>query len=157
MSYFPRFFYFDDMGYSGWSMNANSSQYKNVDLGVAEDYYAKSVYPLILSKISKYAQPAASLASIGAGYILVLLQVQNDSVLKLARFDSFEMVKMILNVGLIRNIKVVLKFHPRLFTTNLFFCFLIIILKILCTLCFNIIKKILNLIIIKTLLIYLQF
>lgn len=113
IGYLADYFYFDDGGYSGWSMLAGTDLGVNISDDEAEHYYAMQILPRIASGASKYAQPPMSAVAPAPGYLAIFTQVQGDTVLELAWSSSREMVTALLREARERNLHAVLKLHPR--------------------------------------------
>lgn len=113
IGYLADYFYFDDSGYSGWSMLAGADLGANVTDDEAEHYYAMQILPRIASGASKYPQPPISDDAPTPGYLAIFTQVQGDTVLDLAWCSSREMVTMLLHEAQARNLPAMLKLHPR--------------------------------------------
>lgn len=118
IGYLPDYFYFDDSGYSGWSMLAGRDLQAGVADGDAEAYYARRVLPWVRAGRSKYAQPPLSPNMLAPGYVAIFTQVQGDLVLDLARHESRDMVTAVLREARQLGIPAVLKLHPRCTDAN---------------------------------------
>ena len=118
IGYLPDYFYFDDSGYSGWSMLAGRDLQTGIADGEAGAYYAQHIVPRVSTGQSKYAQPRLSPHMLAPGYIAIFTQVQGDLVLDLARHESRDMVTAVLHEARQFGIPSLLKLHPRCTDAN---------------------------------------
>jgi capsule polysaccharide export protein KpsC/LpsZ len=116
--------YFDKTGYSGWAEIANNKKLfeesQQVDLEEAkiflESYFEKYHY----NKLTKYYQSDTEI-KISNPYVLVLLQIPNDTVSDLSDILTYDLANIVADVYNDSDFSVVIKPHPhdKIFNSSL--------------------------------------
>ena len=112
-AYYSNLFYFDNNGYSGYSDLADTDF---IDTKVSAKKVAKFcsdyVYPLCTETKYGYKNTHPLEAKVPDKFILVALQVEGDTVMKLKHRSSKYMIEAAVQTGRFMNLPVVVKFHP---------------------------------------------
>lgn len=112
-AYYPHMIYFDNGGYSGFS---NITRDDIIDTSVSQKKVSEfcEEYVYVLRDHTKYEElNLAPLENkVPDEFILVALQVPNDSVMALARQSSRYMIQAAISTGKHMKLPVVVKFHP---------------------------------------------
>lgn len=112
ISYLPNYFYFDDWGYSGWSMLTFQDHIGGVSDEVAEEFYDREIKRLVIEGVSKYQQPAMKGVGIQRGYLAIFTQVPGDAVLDHAWCGSEEMLERAIEAASAVGMQIIIKTHP---------------------------------------------
>ena len=111
----PFFFLFDRYGYSGWAEVARdkSAQRKAEHFSSEVDSARtrKIVDEILAKNISKYPQSELR-ESLPKGFVFFPLQVQNDTVLRLSKFDYLSVVERVAQIATEKRELLVIKRHP---------------------------------------------
>ncbi|MFA6286439.1 MAG: hypothetical protein WC661_03575 [Opitutaceae bacterium] len=111
IGYLPEFFYFDEGGYSGWARLAGDFSRVPSSSPTAATFQRGLVERYVHGRVTKYAQRPTPPPPLD-DFVLIITQVQGDSVLELARFSSREMVTSVLAAAAEAGRPSVIKTHP---------------------------------------------
>ena len=113
MAYLPSLFYLGNDGYAGFSNLVNKDLAdKSTPQDVCNEFYSKRILPVAHS--TKYAHKNATPIekNIPQRFIFIPMQVQNDTVMTLAKTTTEEMIIRATSAAKWLNLPVVIKFHP---------------------------------------------
>ena len=112
--YLSDHFYFDKMGFSGWSEIASlkpSFLFKNNN---NTNLFFKKYYDnIVLNNLSKYAQPQKKQLELPNKYFFLPLQLVDDTVNKLCEHSTENFLKKILNIFSKSHENLIIKRHPK--------------------------------------------
>jgi capsule polysaccharide export protein KpsC/LpsZ len=115
ISYLPDYFYFDSMGYSGWSEAASDEnlikRINEVNEIDANDFYKSEISIRIRNNQSKYPQNPIS-EKIDIKYVFLPTQVIDDSVSLLSYIPQQDFIEKCISVFSGTEYKLVIKRHP---------------------------------------------
>jgi len=115
MSYYPNLFYFANGGYNGFSNICDIDLLNETDLPaeVYDTFYTERICPRLGN--TKYAEANNTRrdARIPTDYILIPLQVENDTVMALKTIDTIQMIQRAAFVANNLGIPIVIKVHPK--------------------------------------------
>lgn len=112
ISYLRNYFYFDDSGYSGWSMLTAQDLISDVSDRMAEEFYDREIYKFIMEGTSKYQQPGMKPIGIKPGYLAIFTQVPSDAVLDHAWCSTEEMLEKSTEAASSAGMQSIIKIHP---------------------------------------------
>lgn len=116
-TYVPGYFQLDPHGYAGYSRLARTPKLLNSAWEICEETalsYLRAMREGKLSNnVSKYQQPPISETSLPDRYVLLALQVPNDTVMRLAYDDPFRFYHQIIECTRSLGIDCVVKRHPK--------------------------------------------
>jgi len=108
--------YFDKHGYSGWSEMANNKnlfdETQNVNLDNAKKFVNEFFEIYKKNKLTKYEQSNLK-TKLPSKFVLVALQVDNDTVNQLAYIQTYDLARFVLNAYKNSEYSVLIKPHPR--------------------------------------------
>jgi capsule polysaccharide export protein KpsC/LpsZ len=108
--------YLDKTGYSGWAEMANNEELfkesQRVELDEAKRFLSGYVKKYEENGSTKYKQ-SSEISKTPLKFVLVLMQVSNDTVSKLADISSYNLAKMVSDGYSGSDFSVVIKPHPR--------------------------------------------
>jgi hypothetical protein len=108
--------YFDKNGYSGWAEMANNKdlfdETQNVNLDNAKKFINEFFEIYKKNGLTKYEQ-SNSKTKLPSKFVLVALQVDNDTVNELAYIQTYDLAKFVLNAYRNSEYLVLIKPHPR--------------------------------------------
>ena len=109
----PGYFQFDRQGFSGWISTSDSSRIGRVPPAAAEFFFRKLQSTYVEARRTKYAQPEASVSSLPSDFILVAMQVPNDTVMSLERMLRDTWLGAVVSHYRGTGTLVVVKAHPK--------------------------------------------
>lgn len=116
-SYIPGYFQLDPNGYAGYSRLARTPELLNSAWDCPEEtaisYLREMREKKLVNNYSKYQQPPVSGTSLPKRYVLLALQVPNDTVMRLAYDDPFVFYGQIVENTRRLGIHCVVKRHPK--------------------------------------------
>lgn len=112
IGYLPNFFYFDDRGYSAWSAACDDADVVPHIPADTARLLADLRAHIVGGRITKYTQPNKSFDE-DSGFVLVLCQVQGDTVLDHARFSSEDMLNTVAGAAAKAGRRCLIKLRPR--------------------------------------------
>ena len=108
----PYYFTFDRLGYSGWSEFSKKISFEEKNHAFINDWFTNFTQEIIKNNISKYPQKTEGCFNVSEPYIFYPLQLPNDTVMQLSRFDYYDFLLEICNFAERSNKKLVIKIHP---------------------------------------------
>lgn len=115
-AYLDNMITFDSIGYSGWSSLCNKDVNKileTIPQEKANKFFDKFAKKNIAKNKSKYKQPYLKDFKFPNKFIFFPLQTTDDSVMLHSYFKPIELIEKIINLLSKKNIKLVIKRHPR--------------------------------------------
>lgn len=110
-NYLPPLFYFGCGGYSGWARHIRADNLnRQQDQTKVEQFYDERIQSL--HGFSRYKQLNTVESEIPNEFILVATQVESDTVMKLKRIETREIIDRALKVAKNLNLPLVIKNHP---------------------------------------------
>lgn len=115
-SYLPPYYTFNTTGFSGWGNLANDKSMFEESQRMPGPEAFEFVHNLrneTSRGLSKYAQPESVGAPIEGNYVFHPMQISDDTVMKLARIQAYDLLDHLIQTANETKINLVIKRHPR--------------------------------------------
>lgn len=110
LAYFPNLWYFNNKGYAGFSDIVKRDLLIDHDETKLNLFYENEVKTWIRG--TKYLMHQTHQPTLPPKYLFIPLQVEKDTVMKLANISSNEMCERVIAAANVLNIPVIIKIHP---------------------------------------------
>ena len=108
----PGYFLFDRSGYSGWATGLGDLDIPQPSPEEVEAFFAELRSAYVDGRVTKYDQAPSEAGSLTAPYVLIALQVPDDTVSTLAHITTEEMIEAVARYYEGTGIAVAIKAHP---------------------------------------------